>query len=103
MSKELSLQETGQLFEAAQKIVLCTHVSPDGDTLGSSLGLALSLKKLGKDVIVYCDDLINKSFGFIPGIDLVQRPEQGSKIACDLLVVVDASSFDRIGIVAEVV
>ena len=103
MSKELSLRETGQLLEAAQKIVLCTHVSPDGDTLGSSLGLALSLKKLGKDVIVYCDDLINKSFGFIPGIDLVQRPEQGSKIACDLLVVVDASSFDRIGIVADVV
>ena len=78
-------------------------MSPDGDTLGSSLGLALSLKKLGKEVIVYCDDLINKSFGFIPGIELAQRPEQGSKLACDVLVVVDASSFDRIGIVAEVV
>ena len=103
MSKELSLLETGKLLEAAQKIVLCTHVSPDGDTLGSSLGLALSLKKLGKEVIVYCDDLINKSFGFIPGIELAQRPEQGSKLACDVLVVVDASSFDRIGIVAEVV
>lgn len=103
MSKELSLLEAGKLLEAAQKIVLCTHVSPDGDTLGSSLGLALSLKKLGKEVIVYCDDLINKSFGFIPGIELAQRPEQGSKLACDVLVVVDASSFDRIGIVAEVV
>ena len=34
MSKELSLLETGKLLEAAQKIVLCTHVSPDGDTLG---------------------------------------------------------------------
>ena len=103
MSKELSLLETGKLLEAAQKIVLCTHVSPDGDTLGSSLGLAMSLKRLGKEVIVYCDDLINKSFGFIPGIELAQRPEQGSKLACDVLVVVDASSFDRIGIVAEVV
>ena len=103
MSKELSLQETGQLLEAAQKIVLCTHVSPDGDTLGSSLGLAMSLIKLGKEVIVYCDDLINKSFGFIPGIEMVQRPQQGSKLAADLLVVIDASSFDRIGIVGEVV
>ena len=103
MSKELSLLETGKLLEAAQKIVLCTHVSPDGDTLGSSLGLAMSLKRLGKEVIIYCDDLINKSFSFIPGIDMVQRPEPGSKLAADLLVVIDASSFDRIGIVAEVV
>ena len=103
MSKELSLRETGQLLEAAQKIVLCTHVSPDGDTLGSSLGLAISLIKLGKEVIVYCDDLINKSFSFIPGIEMVQRPQQGSKLAADLLVVIDASSFDRIGIVGEVV
>ena len=103
MSKELSLLETGKLLEAAQKIVLCTHVSPDGDTLGSSLGLAMSLIKLGKEVIVYCDDLINKSFSFIPGIEMVQRPQQGSKLAADLLVVIDASSFDRIGIVGEVV
>lgn len=103
MSKELSLLETGKLLEAAQKIVLCTHVSPDGDTLGSSLGLAMSFKRLGKEVIIYCDDLINKSFSFIPGIDMVQRPEPGSKLAADLLVVVDASSFDRIGIVGEVV
>ena len=103
MSKELSLLETGKLLEAAQKIVLCTHVSPDGDTLGSSLGLAISLIKLGKEVSVYCDDLINKSFSFIPGIEMVQRPQQGSKLAADLLVVIDASSFDRIGIVGEVV
>ncbi|MDY2637192.1 MAG: bifunctional oligoribonuclease/PAP phosphatase NrnA [Phascolarctobacterium sp.] len=103
MSKELSLQATGQLLMAAQKIVLCTHVSPDGDTLGSSLGLAQSLKKLGKEVIVYCDDLVNKSFSFIPGMELVERPVAGSKVEADLLVVVDASSFDRIGIVGEVV
>ena len=103
MSKELSLRETGDLLQQAQKIVLCTHVSPDGDTLGSSLGLALCLQSLGKEVIVYCDDLVNKSFEFIPGIDLVQRPEQGNTIDADLLVVVDASSFDRIGIVGDVV
>lgn len=35
MSKELTLKETGSMLMAAQKIVLCCHVSPDGDTLGS--------------------------------------------------------------------
>ena len=103
MSKELSLQETGVMLLAAEKIVLCTHVSPDGDTLGSTLGLARFLLAQGKQVTVFCDDVINKSFSFIPGIEMVQRPQQGSKLAADLLVVIDASSFDRIGIVGEVV
>ena len=48
MSKELSLQETGAMLLAAEKIVLCTHVSPDGDTLGSTLGLARFLLAQGK-------------------------------------------------------
>ena len=103
MSKEISLQETGKLLLDAKKIVLCTHVSPDGDTLGSSLGLAQCLQKLGKEVIVYCADLVNKSFSFIPGIELLQRPDANNSVEADLLVVIDASSFDRIGIVGEVV
>ena len=103
MSKEISLQETGKLLLDAKKIVLCTHVSPDGDTLGSSLGLTQCLQKLGKEVIVYCDDLVNKSFSFIPGIELLQRPDANNSVEADLLVVIDASSFDRIGIVGEVV
>ena len=38
MSKKINLLETGNMLLAAQKIVLCCHVSPDGDTLGSALG-----------------------------------------------------------------
>ena len=38
----------------ARKIVLCAHVSPDGDTLGSSLAMRLALEKMGKQVWVIC-------------------------------------------------
>ena len=103
MSKEISLQETGRLLLAAENIVLCTHVSPDGDTLGSTLGLARFLRQQGRQVTVYCDDVINKSLSFIPGIELCQRPEEGTRVQTDLLVVVDASSFDRVGLVSEAV
>lgn len=103
MSKELSLQETGALLLAADSLVLCTHVSPDGDTLGSALGLARFLRSQGKQVTVFCDDTINKTFSFLPGLDQCQRPQEGSKIQTDLLVVIDASSWDRIGLVSEVV
>ena len=103
MSKKINLLETGNMLLAAQKIVLCCHVSPDGDTLGSALGLARLLEQKGKEVTVFVDDDINKSLSFIPGIDKVQRPEAGVIVEADLFVVVDASSFDRVGIFNEVV
>ena len=103
MSKKINLLETGNMLLAAQKIVLCCHVSPDGDTLGSALGLARLLEQKGKDVTVFVDDDINKSLSFIPGIGKVQRPEAGVIVEADLFVVVDASSFDRVGICNEVV
>ena len=55
MSKKINLLETGNMLLAAQKIVLCCHVSPDGDTLGSALGLARLLEQKGKEVIYNCD------------------------------------------------
>ena len=103
MSKKINLLETGNMLLAAQKIVLCCHVSPDGDTLGSALGLARLLEQKGKEVTVFVDDDINKSLSFIPGVDKVRRPEAGVIVEADLFVVVDASSFDRVGICNEVV
>ena len=103
MSKKINRLETGNMLLAAQKVVLCCHVSPDGDTLGSALGLARFLEQQGKEVIVFADDHINKSLSFIPGIEKVQRPEEGVLVEADLFVVVDASSFDRVGICNEVV
>ena len=97
MSKHCSLQETAALLQAANKIVLCSHVSPDGDTLGSALSLMKALQKLGKDVIVTVDDEISKVYKFLPGIESFVRFQNDERIAADLLVVIDASSLDRAG------
>lgn len=103
MSKHISLQETGKLLLEAQKIILCTHVSPDGDALGSSLGLLRFLQQQGKDVSLLIDDIANQRFSFLPGFGQCARPEEGGTITADLFVVLDASSYDRTGLVGEVV
>lgn len=103
MSKIITLQEAGKLLLEAKKIALTTHVSPDGDCLGSSLGLYHFLKALGKEVLVLTDDLPNKSLSFLPGSEVIIRPVEGEIIEVDLHCVIDASSFDRIGICNQVV
>ena len=103
MSKNCSLVETGELLKAAKKLVIVSHVSPDGDTLGSSLALMQALRILGKEIIMNVDDDISTVYSFLPGIDEYRRFAPDESIEADLLVIVDASSADRAGNAMDVV
>ena len=103
MSKNCSLAETDELLKAAKKLVIVSHVSPDGDTLGSSLALMHALRMLGKDVIMNVDDDISTVYSFLPGIAEYRRFAPEESVDADLLVIVDASSADRAGNALDVV
>lgn len=103
MSKNCSLAETGKLLKAAKKLVIVSHVSPDGDTLGSSLALMHALRMLGKEIIMNVDDDISTVYSFLPGINEYRRFAPGESVDADLLVIIDASSADRAGNAMEVV
>ena len=81
-------------MESARTVVIASHIDPDGDALGSSLGLALILRNSGKDVVVYNRDAVPYSYKFLPGADQVvnRLPDE-----CDLLCLLDCSEFARAG------
>lgn len=81
----------------ARKIVLCAHVSPDGDTLGSSLAMRLALEKMGKQVWVICQDAVPGYLSFLPGAEKVQRPEALGPVHPELVLCVDVSDQRRLG------
>mgnify|MGYP000888854287 CR=1 FL=1 len=97
---KMTLAETAERLLQAQKIVLTAHVNPDGDAIGSSLGLMHLLKGLGKDVTVLLDDTVPPAFSILPAHEAIQKPE-GEREA-DLLVILDTGP-DRIGGVATCV
>lgn len=49
------------------KFLVSSHVSPDGDNIGSSLSIYSFLKKLGKDVVYVLDDEYPKNLSFLYG------------------------------------
>lgn len=99
---KISLRETAAALADAQKIVITAHTNPDGDAIGSSLGLMHFLRKLGKEAQVLIDDDIPAIFDMLPGYELLRKPEEGQKIHADLLVALDVS-LDRIGKIQEAV
>lgn len=58
-------------FRSAEHVILLTHVHPDGDALGSSLGLADILEGMGKNVCVFLEEPISHLYSFLPGKDRV--------------------------------
>jgi phosphoesterase RecJ-like protein len=47
--------EVIEVFRDGGPLCICAHLSPDGDALGSLLGLGLSLAATGRDVVLYQD------------------------------------------------
>lgn len=81
----------------ADTIAVCSHVSPDGDTLGSALAMKLGLEQLGKQVTVLCQDPVPETLHILPACTSVVTPEQVGDRRFDLLLPVDASDPGRLG------
>ncbi len=62
-----SLASLQKLCDQHERFLVISHVRPDGDAYGSTLGLALSLRALGKDVQVVNADGLSPLFEFLPG------------------------------------
>jgi len=77
--------------------ILCiSHVGPDGDAVGSLLGMGYILEHLGKNPTLSLHDQLTDSLIETPGAEKIIGP---NKVAnhYDLIVVLDASSADRMG------
>ncbi len=60
------------IVNAASHIILVTHVHPDGDALGSLLGLADILESQGKKVFRYLEEPVSHLYDFLPDCDLAE-------------------------------
>ena len=79
-------------IKESNSIGIFTHVSPDGDAIGSSLGLYLGLKQLNKNVEVIADKY-SRCFNFLPSINDVKSFDIGNY---DLVIALDCASEDRV-------
>ena len=91
------LTAVGNALRAADKLVVVTHENPDGDALGSMLGLTVGLRSAGKDVVMYLsgDGPLPGEYGFLELAGL-QR-ELPADMESRVLVAVDCASERRIG------
>ena len=97
MNKE-NIQAFGNLVERADRVLIISHIRPDGDAVGSLIGLGLILEELGKEVNLVLEDGVPKVFHHLTGFDRVFKKAIG---VYDLVIAVDCSDIDRTGSVLD--
>ena len=77
------------------------HIRPDGDCVGSQLGLTLALRNEGMKVYCWNEDRIPEKYDFLDRDGTIQKPKRGLKFDC--VIATDAASFERLGSVGRCV
>jgi bifunctional oligoribonuclease and PAP phosphatase NrnA len=88
----------GRILDAigeSHAICVAGHIRPDGDCVGSQLGLTLALREEGKKVVCWNQDPMPQKYDFLNPDHIFQKPKSGLRFDC--VIATDCASFERLG------
>ncbi|MCI8276372.1 MAG: bifunctional oligoribonuclease/PAP phosphatase NrnA [Clostridia bacterium] len=92
----MTLDEILKEMKNADTVLILSHESPDGDAIGSSLGMCLALKNMGKDVVDVVMKEYPANFSYLPGAEDIKA--EPSIENYDLAIVVDCPDINRVNL-----
>lgn len=106
---QANIDHAEKWFERADKIVIVTHVSPDGDAIGSSLGLLHFLESQEKTVNIIVPNAFPNFLRWMPGAKDIIRYDKYAEFAdklineADVICCLDFNALSRIDNMANAV
>lgn len=100
---ETEQEELQRLVAGATTIIICCHTHPDGDAIGSTLGMAEYLRTLGKDPQVVIPDQYPDFLQWMPNTEKIIRYDKKREQAdlliatADLVFLLDLNQSGRLG------
>jgi len=88
------VESLNAIIRDARRVLVVTHARPDGDAIGSLLGLGLALQEAGKDVQMVMDDAVPPNLHHLPGSHQIIHKSSGD---FDFVATVDCSDRLRVG------
>ncbi|MCL5096122.1 MAG: DHH family phosphoesterase [Candidatus Omnitrophica bacterium] len=86
-------------LRGSQNLCVVGHGRPDGDCIGSQMGLTLALLNQGKSMTCWNEDALPQKLAFLDPNHLIQPPRPG--MAFDCVIALDVASMERLGRTAE--
>ena len=89
----MTLDEILKEINKAETILVLAHENPDGDAIGSSVGLCLALQNMGKKAEVLMNEY-PQNYSFLPGIENIKTEPSVERY--DMAIVVDCPDISRV-------
>ena len=96
MNESSHIEEMIRVLRKAPKVALFSHVSPDGDCIGSMLAIGLALEKMGKEVTYYNPNRMANNLQFLPGSSRVSQVLPNPQP--EVLMFVDCTDLGRVNL-----
>ncbi|NLC69411.1 MAG: bifunctional oligoribonuclease/PAP phosphatase NrnA [Clostridiaceae bacterium] len=84
------------VLRKSENSIILPHVQADGDALCSSLALAMALKRLNNNAILYLEEEIPRVYSFLPGRDLI-KVYSNEVVSPGTVIAVDTGDLERLG------
>jgi phosphoesterase RecJ-like protein len=92
------VNEITEAIKSAKRVLVASHIDPDGDSLGTQLAVAEYLKDLGKDVILMRDSEIPVKYTFLSNIEKIPNSDSFDKeLQFDTAIILECPNITRIG------
>ena len=94
----ITLDGIATLLKGATRVVILSHMRPDGDAIGCSLALSAALDNIGVDNVVCNETGVPSNLRFIEGTEKIVEKPKGDY---DVIVALDCADDQRLGALAE--
>jgi len=99
---KITKTQTAELLKSWDNILVISHASPDGDTLGSATALIRGLEKIGKTCAFVCSDPVPEKFAYLFEKLSISKDFTMPKFAPDKIVTVDVADAKLMGKFREI-
>ena len=96
MNESTAIEEMIEVLRKAPSVALFSHISPDGDCIGSMLAIGMALEKMGKEVSFYNPDPVPRNLAFLPGSSRVKQ--ELPNLVEKTLMFVDCTDLHRVNL-----
>ena len=99
---EPPVDEIQLAIESSRRVLVATHIDPDGDAIGTQLAFGAYLESVGKDVSLLRESDIPEKYLFLPNVESILTPGTvGGTLDIDLAVILECPHPDRMGSVRQ--
>jgi bifunctional oligoribonuclease and PAP phosphatase NrnA len=97
----MTMNDIVDVIHKSNKVGITCHISPDGDSIGSVIGLTIALRRLNKDAYIISKEQLPGIYSFLPYSDEINGECYKPTESTDCVIVLDCGNMERINFLLD--